>query len=133
MCVSPHPGFDYDFVADGKKKIGKLELNHRPQSGQSGANPGAGETILRDRCIEYAIVAEHVSQPVSDAKDTAEICDVFAIENYIQVARHLLDQRFADGFSVRDGFHGSQPPPQAKTSSRAVSGRGHGWACMNAT
>jgi hypothetical protein len=75
------------------------------------AAPGrrAHDRDLGDRRVDHALLAELRQQSLGDLERAAERADVLA-EQKTFVARHLLEQRLADGLEIGDLAIAASPP-----------------------
>src|SRR5438552_15313595 len=79
------------------------------ESGHGGADGQAGKSQFGDRRIDDAPGAEFFQKPLADLKGALIIGDIFADQEDLLVAPHLLPQSFVERFPIGKG-HCTRPP-----------------------
>ena len=67
-----------DHVERARDEVGELELDDRALAHPGRAEGGADESLLGDRRVDDALVAELLEEPLRDAERAAEVADVLA-------------------------------------------------------
>ena len=98
-----------DLVERGEDEVGELDLGHRPQAVDGGADRDADDHRLGQRRVEHAVAAELVVQPVGGQEHAALLAHVLAEHDDRLVAAHLLGERVAD--RLDEGHDGHQSSP----------------------
>jgi hypothetical protein len=91
-----------DRIERAADEVGELQLDDGPLALPGGADRGADETLLRDRCIEDAVVAELLPQALRDAEGAAEMADVLAEQENALVLAQRIAKRRLDRLQVCD-------------------------------
>src|ERR1051326_7173982 len=88
-----------------RNEIDELKLDNRPQPGDCRAERGINQRAFGDRRIDYASLAEVVSESFGDVERAAIHADVFAHAKHGRVSLHLFPQTLANRFEIGDGSH----------------------------
>ncbi len=90
-------GFGEQLVHAGIYEVGVLQLDHRPQSHQSGPDRTTHDRRFGDRGVDDPIRPVLLEETLGDLECPTEHPDVFAEQKHRLVVLHLLVERFRDG------------------------------------
>ncbi len=100
-----------DLVGRGQGEVPGHHLHHRPQAHHRHADGRPDHAQLGDGGIHHAPVTEPIEQSLGDAKRSGVHADVFAHEEHVGIALHLLHEGGADGIAVRHLRHQEPSSP----------------------
>ena len=103
-----------DLVERREDEVGELDLRHRPQAVDRGADRDADDHRLGQRRVQHAVAAELVVQPVGGEEDAALLAHVLAQHDDRVVAAHLLCERRANRLDAGHDGHGQPSPTVAR-------------------
>ena len=110
-----------DLIEAAGDEVGKLHLGDRPVATERRADADAHDGRFGDRRVDHAHLAELVMEALRDAKSAAVGADIFAQDEDLRIAPHLLEQRFADRLEVREFFAHSDLATKAESLKGIIS------------
>src|SRR5438034_761628 len=106
------PGSRYiigEHVVSGRDEVNELHLAHWPHSHVCSASRRANDCRLRNGRIDHPLLAVLRHQSFGDLERTAVGANVLAKAEYVLVALHLLEERFANRLEIGGLRHRASP------------------------
>ena len=94
-----------DLVECEQREVDRHQLDDRAQAGHRRADPGTDDRVLGDRSVADPLLAEPVEQSLGDLEGALEYTYVFAHDEDVPVALHLLGDRVAERFAHAHRLH----------------------------
>ena len=96
-----------------ERRVGEgveLHLDDRSPPREGETHRRADDAGLADRCVEHALDAELLLQPLRDAEDPAHPPDVLSVDQYARVLVHRVAKRRVQRRDHRELRHRPKPP-----------------------